>query len=122
MSKKNNNPRGIVLILLAMLVFSVQDGIMKHIYSFVSLYEVYLIRTVVSFSLIIIFLKLTKRPIIFKSQYPLLTLCRVILFFFGFSSFYVSLAVLPLSTATACLLYTSPSPRDRSLSRMPSSA
>ena len=101
MATKNNNPRGIILILLAMLVFSVQDGIMKHIYSFVSLYEVYLIRTVVSFSLIIIFLKLTKKPIIFKSQYPLLTFCRVILFFFGFSSFYVSLAVLPLSTATA---------------------
>ena len=53
MASKNNNPRGIILILLAMLVFSVQDGIMKHIYSFVSLYEVYLIRTLVSFSLII---------------------------------------------------------------------
>ncbi len=106
MAQKNNNPRGIILILLAMLVFSVQDGIMKHIYSFVSLYEVYLIRTVVSFCLIIIFLKLTKKPIIFKSQYPLLTFCRVILFFFGFSSFYVSLAVLPLSTATALFFVT----------------
>ena len=79
MSTQNNNTRGIILILLAMLVFSVQDGIMKHIYSFVSLYEVYLIRTIVSFVLIIIFLKLTKKPIIFKSHYPLLTLCRVIL-------------------------------------------
>ena len=106
MSVKNNNPRGITLILLAMMVFSVQDGIMKHIYSFVSLYEVYLIRTIVSFSLILIFLKLTKRPIIFKSHYPLLTFCRVILFFFGFSSFYVSLAVLPLSTATALFFVT----------------
>jgi len=57
MASKNNNPRGIVLILLAMLVFSVQDGIMKHIYSFVSLYEVYLIRTLVSFALILFFLK-----------------------------------------------------------------
>ena len=63
MSSKNNNPRGIVLILLAMLVFSVQDGIMKHIYSFVSLYEVYLIRTLVSFGLILIFLKLKKKRI-----------------------------------------------------------
>ena len=106
MASKNNNPRGIILILLAMLVFSVQDGIMKHIYSFVSLYEVYLIRTLVSFGLILIFLKLTKKPIIFKSQYPLLTLFRVILFFFGFSSFYVSLAVLPLSTATALFFVT----------------
>tara|TARA_Y100001970_G_scaffold99195_1_gene124753 strand:+ start:114 stop:1064 length:951 start_codon:yes stop_codon:yes gene_type:complete len=106
MSIKNNNPRGIILILIAMMVFSVQDGIMKHIYTFVSLYEVYLIRTLVSFVLIISFLKLTKKPIVFKTQYPLLTFCRVILFFFGFSSFYISLSVLPLGFATALFFVT----------------
>tara|TARA_B100000401_G_scaffold8664_1_gene5633 strand:+ start:211 stop:1161 length:951 start_codon:yes stop_codon:yes gene_type:complete len=106
MSKKNNNPRGIILILIAMMVFSVQDGIMKHIYSFVSLYEVYLIRTLVSFVLILFFLKITKKPIVFKTQYPLLTFCRVILFFFGFSSFYISLSVLPLGFATALFFVT----------------
>ena len=106
MSKKNNNPKGIILILIAMMVFSVQDGIMKHIYNFVSLYEIYLIRTVVSFILILIFLIITKKPIVFKSQYPILTLCRVILFFFGFSSFYISLTVLPLGTATALFFVT----------------
>jgi len=105
-SKKNNNPKGIILILIAMMVFSVQDGIMKHIYNFVSLYEIYLIRTVVSFILILIFLIITKKPIVFKSQYPILTLCRVILFFFGFSSFYISLTVLPLGTATALFFVT----------------
>ena len=106
MASKNNNTRGIVLILLAMIVFSVQDGIMKHIFNFVSLYEIYLIRTVVSFALILIFLKITKKQIVFKSQYPILTLCRVILFFFGFSTFYVSLTVLPLGTATALFFVT----------------
>ncbi len=106
MSTQNNNPRGIVLILLAMMVFSVQDGIMKHIYSFVSLYEVYLVRTVVSFILILLFLIITKKPIVFKSKYPILTFCRVILFFFGFSSFYISLTVLPLGTATALFFVT----------------
>ena len=106
MSRKNNNPKGIILILLAMIVFSVQDGIMKHIFTFVSLYEVYLIRTVVSFLLILVFLKLTKKPIVFITQYPLLTFCRVILFFFGFSSFYISLTVLPLGFATALFFVT----------------
>ncbi len=106
MPSKNNNPRGIILILLAMMVFSVQDGIMKHIFNFVSLYEVYLIRTVVSFLLLLIFLKLTKKPIVFKTQYPLLTFCRVIFFFFGFSSFYISLTVLPLGFATALFFVT----------------
>ena len=103
---KNNNPKGILFILLAMLVFSVQDSIMKYIYNFVSLYEVYLIRTLVSLTLILLFLKLTRKPIIFKTQYPLLTFCRVILFFFGFSFFYVSLTVLPLGTATALFFVT----------------
>ena len=104
---KNNNPQGIIFILLAMLAFAVQDSIMKYIYSFVSLYEVYLIRTLVSFTIILLFLKLTKKPIVFKTQYPLLTFCRVVLFFFGFSSFYISLTVLPLGTATA-LFFVSP--------------
>ena len=106
MSTSNNNPKGIVYILIAMMVFSVQDGIMKHIYNFVSLYEVYLIRTVISFVLILTFLILTKKPIVFKSEYPLLTFVRVILFFFGFSSFYISLTVLPLGTATALFFVT----------------
>ena len=106
MNAQNNNPKGIVFILIAMIVFSVQDGIMKHIYNFVSLYEIYLIRTVVSFVLILLFLIITKKPIVFKSQYPLLTFTRVILFFFGFSSFYVSLTVLPLGTATALFFVT----------------
>ena len=106
MSTPNNNPKGIVFILIAMMVFSVQDGLMKYIYNFVSLYEIYLIRTVVSFILILLFLIITKKPIVFKTQYPILTVTRVILFFFGFSSFYVSLTVLPLGTATALFFVT----------------
>ena len=103
---KNNNPKGILYILLGMMVFAVQDSIMKYIYSFVNLYEVYLVRTLVSLIIILLFLKLTKKPIVFKTQYPLLTFCRVILFFFGFSSFYISLTVMPLATATALFFVT----------------
>jgi len=103
---KNNNPKGILFILLGMLAFSVQDTIMKYIYNFASLYEIYLIRTFVSFAIILLFLKITTKPIIFRTRYPLLTFCRVILFFFGFSFFYVSLTVLPLGTATALFFVT----------------
>jgi drug/metabolite transporter (DMT)-like permease len=103
---KNNNPKGIIFILLAMLAFSVQDSIMKYIYNFASLYEIYLIRTLVSFTIILLILKITKKPIIFKTQYPLLTSCRAILFFFGFSFFHISLTVLPLVTATALFFVT----------------
>ncbi len=103
---KNNNTKGIILILAAMLIFAIQDSLMKYIYNSVSLYEVYIIRTVISFILVIIFLKILKKPIVFKTHYPLLTLCRVILFFFGFSSFYVSLTIMPLATATALFFVT----------------
>ena len=103
---KNDNPKGIILILTAMLVFAVQDSIMKYIYNSVALYEIYLIRTLVSFLIIIIFLKLLNKPIIFKTHYPFLTLCRIILFFFGFSSFYIALTVMPLATATALFFVT----------------
>jgi len=103
---KNNNPKGIILILIGMLIFSIQDSIMKYIYNSVSLYEIYIIRTLVSFSIILLFLKLTKKPIIFKTHYPFLTFCRVILFFFGFSSFYISLTIMPLVTATALFFVT----------------
>jgi drug/metabolite transporter (DMT)-like permease len=103
---KNNNPKGILFILFGMMAFSVQDTIMKYIYNFASLYEIYLIRTLVSFVIILLFLKITKKPIIFKTQYPLLTFCRISLFFFGFSSFYISLTVLPLITATALFFVT----------------
>ncbi len=89
-----------------MLIFAVQDSLMKYIYSSVALYEVYLFRTIVSFTLIIIYLKILKKPIVFKTHYPLLTFCRVILFFFGFSSFYISLTIMPLATATALFFVT----------------
>ena len=89
-----------------MFVFSIQDAIMKYVNNIVSLYEIYLVRTLVSFAVILLFLKIIKKPIIFKTQYPLLTSCRVILFFFGFSSFYISLTVLPLVTATALFFVT----------------
>ena len=104
---KNNNPKGIFLILVGMFVFSIQDAIMKYVNNIVSLYEIYLVRTLVSFLIILLFLKLTKKPIVFKTHYPLLTFCRVVLFFFGFSSFYISLTIMPLATATT-LFFCSP--------------
>ena len=103
---KNNNTKGIILILVAMLIFAVQDSLMKYIYNSVALYEVYFFRTIVSFTLIIIYLKIFKKPIVFKTHYPLLTFCRVMLFFFGFSSFYIALTIMPLATATALFFVT----------------
>ena len=40
----------------------------------------------------------------------------------GFDSFFLWLRLVTVQTLSNCLLYTSPSPRDATLSRMPSSA
>ena len=104
---KNNNPKGILLIFIGMFIVSFQDATFKYIYNSVSLYEVYLIRTLVSFIIIVCYLKITNKSIIFSTHYPLLTITRVILFFFGFSSFYISLTIMPLITATT-LFFASP--------------
>ena len=104
---KNNNPKGILLIFIGMLIVSFQDTTFKYIYSSVSLYEIYLIRTLISFLVIVCYFNITNNPIIFSTHSPLLTITRVFLFFFGFSSFYISLTIMPLATATA-LFFASP--------------
>jgi len=104
---KNNNPKGIILILIGMFIVSFMDATFKYINASVSLYEAYFVRTLISFGVIASYLKITNKPIIFTTHYPLLTSVRVILFFFGFSSFYISLTIMPLATATA-LFFASP--------------
>ena len=104
---KNNNPKGILLILIGMFIVSFMDATFKYINTSVSLYEAYFVRTLISFGVIASYLKITNKPIIFTTHYPLLTSVRVILFFFGFSSFYISLTIMPLATATA-LFFASP--------------
>ena len=104
---KNKNAQGIILIVLGMFIFAIQDSLIKYIYNSIALYEMYLIRTLTSFLIIIFYLKITNKPIIFKTHYPLLTTARVILFFFGFSSFYISITIMPLATVNA-LFFCSP--------------
>jgi len=104
---QTRNARGILIIVLGMFIFAIQDSIVKYIYNSISLYEMYLIRTLTSFFIVIFYLKITNKPIVFKTHYPILTLVRIILFFFGFSSFYISLTIMPLATANA-LFFCSP--------------
>jgi len=104
---RNKNAQGILLIVLGNFFFAIQDSLVKYIYTNIALYEMLLIRTLISFFIVIFYLKITKKPIIFKTHYPLLTIIRVILFFFGFSFFYISLTIMPLTTANL-LAFCSP--------------
>ena len=107
MTQSQNNPRGIVFILLGMATFSIQDALIKFIYEDVALYELYFGRTLVACILLIIYLKTTNQKINLKSHYPFLTILRVICFFFGFSFFYISLTYMSLAMANA-LFFSSP--------------
>jgi len=107
MSTPNNNPKGIVLILLGMAFFSIQDSLIKFINEDTSLYEIYFGRTLIAFILLLIYLKVSSQKLTLKTHYPLLTITRVICFFFGFSFFYISLTFMTLAMANA-LFFSSP--------------
>ena len=107
MTQAQNNPRGILFILLGMALFSVQDALIKFIYEDAALYELYFGRTFVALILLLGYLKYSKQKIILKTHYPFLTILRVICFFFGFSFFYISLTYMSLAMANA-LFFSSP--------------
>ena len=102
-----NKVKGIFFILLGMAFFSIQDALIKFIYEDAALYELYFGRTFVALILLVAYLKLKKKKIILKTHYPLLTIFRVICFFFGFSFFYISLTYMSLAEANA-LFFSSP--------------
>ena len=107
MQKKNDNTKGILFILIGMAIFSIQDALIKFVYNDSSLYELYFGRTFVAFLLLLIFMFFTKEKLILKTHYPFLTILRVVLFFFGFSFFYISLTYMSLAMANA-LFFSSP--------------
>ena len=101
MIKSHNNTKGIILILLGMATFSIQDALIKFIYNDAALYELYFGRTLAAIILLVSYLIISKKKINLKTHYPLLTTIRVICFFFGFSFFYISLTYMTLATANA---------------------
>ena len=90
-----------------MVLFSIQDALIKFIYEEAALYEMYFGRTFVALILVVGYLKFSKQKISLKTHYPFLTILRVICFFFGFSFFYISLTYMSLAMANA-LFFSSP--------------
>ena len=104
---KNNNPKGILYILVGMAIFSIQDALIKFVYEDSALYELYFGRTLTASILLISYLIFSKQKIILKAHYPYLSVIRVSCFFFGFSFFYLSLTFMSLAMANA-LFFSSP--------------
>ena len=90
-----------------MTVFSVQDTLVRILSSEVSILLIMFSRSVVGLFILLLFLRIIKIPIIFSSQYPLLTVIRAMLFMFAFLFYYIGLAYLPYAVTTA-LFFTTP--------------
>ena len=103
----NNSQKGILLIIFGMSIFSIQDVLVKYLSDSTSVFQIFFVRSIVGLLVIGIYLSLTRKKVIFKSQYPLLTLLRVVLFFSAFLAFYISLSNLSLAIANT-LFFTSP--------------
>ena len=103
----SNNQVGVILIVLGMLFFSIQDAIIKNIISNTSLVQIIVFRSIAGCLLLSTFLYYSKRSISIGSSYPLIALTRGTLFFFGFSLFYISVSQIPLAEATS-LFFVSP--------------
>lgn len=107
MEHNKNNPKAILLILLGMTVFALQDTFIKLLSSSINIYLIYSVRCAVGLLVTVIYLKYNNIPIVYKTHYPLLTISRTICFFLGFSLYYFSLSKLSLPLAVT-LFFVSP--------------
>ena len=107
MTLKNNNPQGIIFILLGMAFFSIQDALIKFIFEDIALFELYFGRTLIQAFFLTCFVIVFKINFTLRTYYPILTLIRVVSFFFGFSFFYISLTFMTLAM-TSALFFSCP--------------
>ena len=77
MTTSQNNTKGILFILIGMVVFSIQDALIKFVYEDAALYELYLGRTLSAAFFLFCYMKFIKQKINFKTHYPLLTTLRL---------------------------------------------
>ena len=107
MQNKENTPKAIVLMLLGMSVFAMQDALIKIISEEANLFLIYFTRGLIGVLLLSLFLYYKKEPIILKTHYPKLTILRGTLFFISFTLYYYSLTKLSLAKAIT-LFFVSP--------------
>jgi len=102
-----DNTKGIVLIIIAMTFFAMQDALIKFIFEKAALYEIFFARYLIAAILLFGYIKFKKQIVPLKTYYPFLTILRVLLHFIAFSAFFISLTYMPLATANA-LFFSSP--------------
>ena len=102
-----SDQKGIVLVVIGMVLFSVQDALIKNLSTHASLIQIFVCRGVIGIVILSIFLKLTNRKLIIKSNNPKIAITRGLLFPFAFLCFYLAIAAMPIAEASA-LFFVSP--------------
>tara|TARA_Y200000002_G_scaffold26912_1_gene20232 strand:+ start:185 stop:1120 length:936 start_codon:yes stop_codon:yes gene_type:complete len=102
-----NDRLGILLILLGMSFFSIQDVLIKFVILDASLLQILVLRAFLGSIILASFLYFTKRPIKLGSAYPAIAIFRGISFFIGFTLFYISLTKISLAEANS-LFFVNP--------------
>ena len=102
-----DNTKVIILVIIAMTFFAMQDALIKFIFEKAALYEIFFARYLIAAILLFYYIKFKKQIIPLKTYYPFLTVLRILLHFIAFSAFFISLTYMPLATANA-LFFSSP--------------
>jgi drug/metabolite transporter (DMT)-like permease len=100
----SNNTRGIYLVISGMLIFSVQDVLIKLLSEDTSLFQILFFRSVIGTLFIIFYLKVSGQVVKLGTAYPVLSAIRGLLFFFGYSAFYFAQSKMPIANATVLFL------------------
>ena len=106
-TRSNETLQAIMLLVLGLSVFSIQDVIMKLFSDQLALQQVIFLRGLVTLALISWLLQRREGRAGFRSRRPLLGMLRGVAGFICFTSFSMALATLPLADAMP-LYYTSP--------------
>ena len=104
---KENNFLAITYIMLGMTAFALQDTVIRLLAVDISILQVMFARSVVALILLTLFLKITKKEIILKTEFPKLSIFRTIMFILAFVFYYIGLHYLTFAEATA-LFFTAP--------------
>ncbi len=104
---KENNFLAITYIMLGMTAFALQDTVIRLLAVDISILQVMFARSVVALILLTLFLKITKKDIILKTEFPILSIFRTVMFILAFVFYYIGLHYLTFAEATA-LFFTAP--------------
>ena len=99
-----HNRKGIFFVIGAMTILAIQDVLIKLVSDELSLFQIQFFRSTIGIAVIIGYQAIIHEPIRLTTAYPLLTVCRGLMFFFGYSAFYFSQSKMPIATMTVLFL------------------